>query len=312
MTQIDLREATIKIWDGTLPTLIFESQADNADLTFTAKSRHLGSKKISVTIVDPGVDGPLAVAVTDLDIVVTLEYGSGATRAPTTGAPTTGAPTTGAPTTGAPTTGAPTTGAPTTAAPSTAAPTVVSTAIEIVAAIVANADASALITAVAAGTGAGVVDAMAKDYLEGANSVTVKIGDGNLSYTEHSKVDFTLDRGVMNTVRNGEDTPMDVTLDLLWDWLSSESGATTPTIEETLKQLGPADDWVSSADDQCQPYCVDIELVNAPNCVGVTDEVIMLEEYYYESLDHDLKKGSVSTKGRCNRKKATKTRIALE
>ena len=287
MTQIDLREATIKIWDGTLPTLIFESQADNADLTFTAKSRHLGSKKISVTIVDPGVDGPLAVAVTDLDIVVTLEYGSGATRAPTTGAPTT-------------------------AAPSTAAPTVVSTAIEIVAAIVANADASALITAVAAGTGAGVVDAMAKDYLEGANSVTVKIGDGNLSYTEHSKVDFTLDRGVMNTVRNGEDTPMDVTLDLLWDWLSSESGATTPTIEETLKQLGPADDWVSSADDQCQPYCVDIELVNAPNCVGVTDEVIMLEEYYYESLDHDLKKGSVSTKGRCNRKKATKTRIALE
>ncbi len=66
-----------------------------------------------------------------------------------------------------------------------------------------------------------------------------------------------------------------------------------------------ASTWVSTSDDQCQPYSVDIELVNTPACAGTENEIITLEEFYYESLDHDLKGGSVATKGRCNRKEAS-------
>jgi len=265
MAQIDLRNATIRLWDGTTPTLTLNSANSLSDVILTSKSRHDGSKRISCTFVNPGTSGVLSVAVTGRDIVVTLAYSSGIT----------------------------------------------STAALVVAAINNLAAAAALVTATPEGAGSGIVAVQAKQYLSGQKSLTIKIGDGNLSYTEHRKVDFTLDRGIMDTVRLGEDTPMDVTMDFLWDWLASEDGALTPTIEEVLCKEGAASAWVSTANDQCQPYCVDMEVVNDPDCSGVDNEIVTFEEYYKETLDHDLKKGSVSAKGRCNRKQATLARLAI-
>jgi hypothetical protein len=261
MAQIDLREATIKIWDGTLPTHTFDMSASLSDLTLTAVSRHMCSRKISVTIVNPGSGTvSLSVAVAnEYDITVTLGYATGA---------------------------------------------VTSTAKNVADAINAHATAKLLVLATYEGNGSGLCNGKSKAYLTGQNSLTVKVGEGNLSYTEHRKVQFALDRGLMDTVRTDNDDPMDVQLDFTWEWLTSETGETIPTFEEAIKKKGPAISWLTSATDQCQPYCVDVEVLNAPACAEFENELIILEEYYYEQLDHDLKKGTVSTKGRCNRREA--------
>lgn len=266
MAKIDLKETTIKIFDGTLGTTTLDSAAADSDLVVTAKSRHIGTDKITITMVDPGsASQALSVAVTGRDIVVSL-------------------------------------------ATSTAS-AITSTAAEVKAAIDGDADASALVTVALETAGAGVVDAKAKAALNGQNSISVKIGEGNLTYSEKRPVEFTRDRGLIDTVREADQEPIDVTLDAMWEFITSETGG-TPTIEDALKKISEAASWVSSADDQCQPYCVDIEIHNAPNCTGTDDEIIILEEYYYESLDHDVREGTISTSGRCNRQFATVRRVA--
>jgi hypothetical protein len=48
---------------------------------------------------------------------------------------------------------------------------------------------------------------------------------------------------------------------------------------------------------------------NAPGCTAIEDELLMFEEYYYETLDHDLDAGTIATAGRCNRTVAVPRRI---
>ena len=43
--------------------------------------------------------------------------------------------------------------------------------------------------------------------------IDVKIGEGNLSYTERRTIEYTLNRGLLDEVREGDQVPMDVSLD---------------------------------------------------------------------------------------------------
>lgn len=50
----------------------------NQGVTYTANDRGTAGNSITITLVDPGVDGALAIDVTDTDIVVTLAYAAAA------------------------------------------------------------------------------------------------------------------------------------------------------------------------------------------------------------------------------------------
>jgi len=146
------------------------------------------------------------------------------------------------------------------------------------------------------------------------HSLEVKVGEGNLTYTESRNIQYTLDRGHLDEVREGDEVPMDVKLDFTWEYLRgsplSASGG-TPSIEEALKNIGNADDWVSSDSDACRPYAVDIEVVYAPQPANCGDkETITLADFRYEKLDHDIKAGTVSVTGKCNVTQASVVRAA--
>lgn len=146
-----------------------------------------------------------------------------------------------------------------------------------------------------------------KDGDSPQNWLEVKIGEGNLSYTESRNMEYTLDRGMLDEVREGDQIPVDVTMDFIWEYLRGSSG--TPTVEDALKNRGEASDWVSSDTDACRPYAVDIEITYSPSPVTCGDmEIILLQDFRYEGLDHDLSGGSVSVTGRCNVTEATVTR----
>ena len=136
----------------------------------------------------------------------------------------------------------------------------------------------------------------------------VKLGAGNLTYDEKRNMEYVKDRGLLDTVREGDEEPMDVRLDAQWELLTAESDVTVPTVEDALKKRGPASDWTSTAADPCGPYAVDIELINIQPCSEEDPEKIVLPDFRWESAAHDARGGTIAFAGKCNAKEAIVTR----
>jgi len=140
-------------------------------------------------------------------------------------------------------------------------------------------------------------------------SVLVKVGDGNLTWTENREFDYDLDRGVLDTVRSGDDQPMEVNLDLVYEFITAVTGGSAdPTVNDALKNTGQASTWVTASADACEPYAVDLVLEQAQPCTGVEPELIIFPDFRYESLAHDTDEATISMSGRCNATQPTVTR----
>lgn len=130
------------------------------------------------------------------------------------------------------------------------------------------------------------------------HSLYMKIGDGNLVYDEKRTFKYIDDRGVLDDVRLEKDVPMEIKMELLWEFIKASTGQ-IPTPEDALKNRGGAASWVSSATDKCQKYAVNIKIVHTPPCTEEL-ETITLRDYRWEALTHDLRAGMLNTSGKCN------------
>lgn len=136
----------------------------------------------------------------------------------------------------------------------------------------------------------------------------VRIGEGNVTYDETVEIEYIKNRGRLDTVREGDEVPMDVAFDFMWEWINSVAGSDIPTIEDVLKQAGEASAWVSTSTDPCEKYCVDLEIRYDPNCGGDNNEKLSFPQFRYEKLSHDLGDSSVACTGKCNVTQAVGTR----
>ena len=143
-----------------------------------------------------------------------------------------------------------------------------------------------------------------------SQQLDVTIGDGNLTYSEAKAYDYELDRGNLDTVREGDDQPLDVSLEFVYDFVTTGTGETITPVD-ALKQKGAAAEWVSSATDPCEPYAVDMEVEYLVPCgsAGTEDEVTIFPDFRYEGLDFDLSEATISVSGRCNATEASVTRV---
>jgi len=137
----------------------------------------------------------------------------------------------------------------------------------------------------------------------------IKIGDGNLVYTEANEYEYDLDRGVLDTVRAGDQVPLDLSLDFVYEYITTGTGETVSPMD-ALKQIGGASAWVSSSADPCEPYAVDVEVVHTPICTTQEIETTVFNDFRSESREADLGEASVSVSGRCNVTQPTITRTA--
>lgn len=129
--------------------------------------------------------------------------------------------------------------------------------------------------------------------------IEIKIGDGNLTYTENKEYEYLLDRGDLDTVREGNEVPMDVSLEFVYEFVTTgTSEEVTPV--DALKGKGGALDWTSASADQCEPYCVDIVIVHNPPCGTAQEEHTTFPEFRHDSLEFDLSAATISVTGRCN------------
>ena len=143
-------------------------------------------------------------------------------------------------------------------------------------------------------------------------NIEIKIGEGNLTYDENRNVEYILNRGNLDEVRLGDQIPMDVTFDFIWEYIRGDTSSAggIPTVEDVLKRRGNAAAWVSTDSDACRPFAIDIILYHVPNCATGDQETITLSDFRYDTLSHDLRGGSISVTGRCNVVEATAVRAA--
>jgi hypothetical protein len=132
--------------------------------------------------------------------------------------------------------------------------------------------------------------------------IEIKIGEGDLTWTETVNREYMLDRGNLDDVRNGDQVPMDVRFDLKYEYIQAPSGSSAvPTVSEALKRIGAAAAWVSTDSDACRPFAVDIVVLHQPTPSNCGDqEEVTLPDFRYESLEHSIRNATISCTGKCN------------
>ncbi len=131
------------------------------------------------------------------------------------------------------------------------------------------------------------------------NELTVKLGDGNLSISEKKNREYRMNRGLLDTVRDGDDVPLEVSFDFRWQYLKASTGDPV-SIRDALTKTGEAADWVTTDSDTCAPYAVDLEFIWTPACAADDIETVTLPDFRYEDISYDAKAGTISVSGKCN------------
>lgn len=140
-----------------------------------------------------------------------------------------------------------------------------------------------------------------------AQELQVTIGEGNLTWTEAKEYEYLLDRGDLDTVKEGDEQPLDLSLEFVYDHVTQGTGeAVTPV--DALKGTGGANEWVSSASDLCEPYAIDLVIRHCVPCGTDEDEETTFPDFRYESLEYDLNEATIAVSGRCNVSEAASVR----
>lgn len=144
----------------------------------------------------------------------------------------------------------------------------------------------------------------------GPRFLDIKVGEGQITWSEKKPREYKMDRGRLDQVRNGDEVPMDVSIQLMYEELLSYS-TNPPTPEDVLKQRSNASSWVSAdLTDPCAPYAITVSLMHVPpGCTSIRKEKVELKKFRYEELNHDPKQGQISCTGKCNVTEATVTRL---
>ena len=129
--------------------------------------------------------------------------------------------------------------------------------------------------------------------------IEIKVGDGNVTYTEHRTYEYMLDRGDLDTVREGDQVPLDVRLEATYEHITTGTSETITPID-ALKGIGDASGWVTSATDQCEPYAIDIEIEHIPPCGGAQKEITLFPDFRADTKEVNLKDATISLTGKCN------------
>lgn len=132
------------------------------------------------------------------------------------------------------------------------------------------------------------------------HELEINVAEGTVTFVEKKDRVYVKNRGQLGTVRNGDQQPVEVKFDILWEQLKAMGTDTIPTPEDFLKRRGPAAAYVSTSEDPCEPYAIDFEIKLTQPCSTQQKETITAKEFRYEELSHDAKAGMISCSGKCN------------
>jgi hypothetical protein len=127
----------------------------------------------------------------------------------------------------------------------------------------------------------------------------VKIGEGNITYTEHNEYNYLLDRDNLDTVKEGKEVPMDVKWDSVYEHITTGTSENISPMD-ALKGIGAAAEWINYAADPCEPYAVAIEVEHVPPCGTSQGETTLFPDFRSEQREVNFKDATISVTGKCN------------
>lgn len=135
-----------------------------------------------------------------------------------------------------------------------------------------------------------------------ANEIEIKFDDGNFTWGENYNVDVILDRGQLDTLRDGDEQPMDITFGGRFDNVKSTTGDPF-TLSEFLKNRGPTA-LTSTITGDCGSFTTDIVALNVPSCtIGgtvVENETLTFTQFFAQQIGGDFQAGQLNVSGICN------------
>jgi hypothetical protein len=137
--------------------------------------------------------------------------------------------------------------------------------------------------------------------------IEIKVGEGNLTWTEAKEYEYLRERGDLDTVKEADEQPVEMSMEFVYDYIKTQSGQAITAVD-ALKQQGEASEWVSTSTDLCEPYCVDVLAKHCVPCGTDEDEDVLFNDFRYESLDFDVGEATIAVSGRCNVSEPTVTR----
>jgi hypothetical protein len=137
--------------------------------------------------------------------------------------------------------------------------------------------------------------------------IEIKVGDGEIKYTEASEYKYDKDRGNLDTVREGDEQPMDVSMNFTFEHVKTGTGEVITPID-AIKGINGAVEWVTSSSDPCEPYSVGVEVEHVPPCGSAEKETILFPDFRSEKRDYDFKNAAIAVSGKCNATEPTITR----
>ncbi len=141
----------------------------------------------------------------------------------------------------------------------------------------------------------------------GVLTINVKLGDGTISWTQKRPIKYVKSKGLLDTVRQGDDEPVEVSFNGVYEWIKGDTSDPV-NIYEALTKTGNAAAWASTDADTCAPYAVTLKIVYDPTCTSVKTENIIFTDFRWEDIQVDEKEGTFSIKGMCNITAPTVTR----
>jgi hypothetical protein len=137
-------------------------------------------------------------------------------------------------------------------------------------------------------------------------SLELTIGQGNIQWTEAQNLEFIADRGKIDTasggvLRTGDQIPLEVSIDIVYDFYTVKAADADWTPEEFIKgqNNGAAAALTTTGADDCEPYACDIEIARALTHCTTDDEDFTFSEFRWEQMNFDLKAGTLSVSGKC-------------
>ena len=141
--------------------------------------------------------------------------------------------------------------------------------------------------------------------------IEIRVGDGDLSWTEAREVLYDLDRDILDDVRLGPEQPLELNAAFVFEWASTGTGETISPID-AIKRINDAAEWVSSDSDQCRPYAIDVVVDHVVPCGTNQDQRFSFEDFRWDSLEYSIQDAAITLTGRCNRTDALVERLTIE
>lgn len=129
-------------------------------------------------------------------------------------------------------------------------------------------------------------------------ALTVKVGDGNITWDDTINYEYEMDRGEIDCVTQQDDEPLSASIDLVYEFVTAVTGSGVPSPEDVLKNRGEASGWITAGADPCEVFAVDVEVDYAPPC-AVQHEITTFPEFRWDSVAHNFTDATLSTQGRC-------------